>query len=146
MKSYADTCFLISLYMPDNHSALAASYMTKAVLPLFWTRVHQAEFRNAVRLRCFRSELDARLIPSIFAALETDASAGVYESFEPESTLVWETFERLSESHTIALGLPAIDLLHVAQAAVLGAKTFLTFDNRQASLAKAAGLTVPKLI
>lgn len=40
------------------------------------------------------------------------------------------------------MGVRGIDLLHAGAAIALGAKKLLTFDTRQADLAKAAGLKV----
>lgn len=40
------------------------------------------------------------------------------------------------------MGVRGIDLLHSGVALTLGVKEFLTFDDRQADLAKAAGLKV----
>ncbi len=40
------------------------------------------------------------------------------------------------------LGCRTLDIIHVAAAIVLGAKIFITFDGRQAALAKQAGLAV----
>jgi predicted nucleic acid-binding protein len=48
----------------------------------------------------------------------------------------------LSEKHAATEGQRTIDLLHVALALEAGAKTFLSFDQRQRKLAKAAGLKV----
>jgi predicted nucleic acid-binding protein len=53
--------------------------------------------------------------------------------------------ERLSAMHSEKLGTRSLDILHVAAAVVLGKQEFLTFDQRQAALAKAAGLDVPTL-
>jgi predicted nucleic acid-binding protein len=53
--------------------------------------------------------------------------------------------ERLSAGFTARIGTRSLDILHVANALVLGATSFLTFDKRQAELAKSAGLKVPKL-
>ena len=50
--------------------------------------------------------------------------------------------ERLAAAHTETLGVRSFDLLHVGMAVALGATEFLTFDTRQAALAKAAGLKV----
>ena len=50
---------------------------------------------------------------------------------------------RLSEKHTVSNGNRAFDILHVAIALHLGAREFLTFDERQRRLAEAEGLTVP---
>ncbi len=52
---------------------------------------------------------------------------------------------RLSASHSATLGTRTLDILHVAAALVLGLADLLTFDTRQAALAKAAGLKVPRL-
>jgi hypothetical protein len=40
------------------------------------------------------------------------------------------------------LGVRSLDILHVAIAMSLGARTFLSFDDRQRALATRAGLTV----
>ena len=40
------------------------------------------------------------------------------------------------------MGVRGVDLLHVGLAQALGTKDFLTFDLRQADLAKAAGFKV----
>jgi predicted nucleic acid-binding protein len=40
------------------------------------------------------------------------------------------------------MGVRGVDLLHVGVAQTLGLKEFLTFDSRQAELAKAAGFKV----
>jgi predicted nucleic acid-binding protein len=46
----------------------------------------------------------------------------------------------LSRVHTITLGTRALDVLHVASALELGVRSFVTYDTRQAALAKAVGL------
>jgi len=50
--------------------------------------------------------------------------------------------EDLGAIHTAKLGVRSIDLLHIGLALTLKATEFLTYDTRQASLAKAAGLKV----
>jgi predicted nucleic acid-binding protein len=59
----------------------------------------------------------------------------------------WKTYflhraatERLSARYSEKLGTRSLDILHVAGAVVLGATSFLTFDRRQATLARASGL------
>lgn len=46
----------------------------------------------------------------------------------------------LSRRHTRAFGTRALDVLHIACALDLGLPRFITFDERQRKLAKAAGL------
>ena len=50
--------------------------------------------------------------------------------------------EKLGAAHAEDLGCRSADLFHVAAAAELGADLFLSFDERQMKMAKAAGLTV----
>lgn len=53
--------------------------------------------------------------------------------------------ERLSALHSERLGTRSLDILHVAAALVLGSTEFLSLDERQTRLARAAGITVPRL-
>lgn len=53
--------------------------------------------------------------------------------------------DELGERHTAELGVRNSDLLHVAAAVSLKATIFLTCDQRQLALARAAGLKVPTL-
>ncbi len=52
--------------------------------------------------------------------------------------------ERLSALYSEKLGTRSLDILHVASALVLGSTSFVTFDRRQAALARASGLKVPR--
>jgi hypothetical protein len=49
---------------------------------------------------------------------------------------------RLSQHHTITRVYGALDILHVATALELSARSFLSFDERQRELATKEGLTV----
>ena len=49
---------------------------------------------------------------------------------------------QLSRKHTPELGSRMLDVLHVASALELGAKTIVTYDERQIELAKCAGLRI----
>lgn len=50
--------------------------------------------------------------------------------------------EELSAQHTMRAGHRSFDVLHVATALYLESGPFLTFDVRQAALARVAGLRV----
>jgi predicted nucleic acid-binding protein len=103
------------------------------------------EFRNAIRLQSFRKQLDPIDVKGILHKQALGLENGVYFPAAPALAEVNREAERLSELHTEIIGTRTLDILHVAQATVLGIKEFLTFDLRQAALAKAAGLKVPKL-
>ena len=142
MSDYADTGFVCSLYAPDAHSARAITAMKHQSTPLAFTWIHQLEFRNALRLRVFRSEITPKQRDASLNLLLSDLAGGVLAHVQPLLAEVMTEAERLSASHSERLGTRSLDILHVAAALVLGSAVFLTFDTRQAKLAKAAGLKV----
>jgi predicted nucleic acid-binding protein len=145
MTDYPDTGFLCSLYAPDAHSVAAIAAMKRQSAPLAFAWIHQLEFRNALRLRVFRKEITAKQRDASLNHLLADLAGGVLEHHQPPLSEVMTEAERLSATHSERLGTRSLDILHVAAALVNGARTFLTFDTRQAKLAKAAGLKVKTL-
>ncbi|MBM4246220.1 MAG: type II toxin-antitoxin system VapC family toxin [Deltaproteobacteria bacterium] len=145
MTSYADTGFLCSLYAPDAHTARAARRMQRQALPLPITWLHQLELRNALRLRVFRREITARERDASLNMMLADLAAGALAGAAPDLGETMIEAERLSALHSERLGTRSLDVLHVAAAVVLGRQEFLSFDRRQANLARAAGLRVPTL-
>jgi predicted nucleic acid-binding protein len=119
--------------------------MLRQALPLALTWLHQLEFRNALRLRVFRSEISAPQRDASLNALLADVAAGVLAAAAPPQAETLIEAERLSALHTETTGTRSLDILHVSSALVLGLAEFLTFDQRQLALAKAAGLRVPTL-
>ena len=142
MIAYADTGFLCSLYTPDAHSVRAAARMKRQELPLPFTWLHQLEFRNALRLRVFRREITVAEGDASLNAALADLATGVLTASAPPLAETMIEAERLSATHSRKLGTRSLDILHVAAGLVLGLAEFLTFDKRQASLARAAGLKV----
>lgn len=55
---------------------------------------------------------------------------------------VYSEADALSAPHTVKAGTRALDVLHVASAAAVGARNFYTFDARQKALAVKAGMKV----
>ena len=145
MTAYADTGLLCSLYALDAHSRQAMARMARQSLPLPMTWLHQLEFRNALRLRVFRGEITPAQRDASLNAMLADLAAGVLAAAVPPLTEVTTEAERLSALHSETLGTRSLDILHVSAAVVLGAAEFLTFDQRQIALAKAAGLKTPAL-
>ena len=145
MSAYADTGFLCSLYAPDAHTARAASRMARQPLPLPFVWLHQLELRNALRLRVFRREITRPQRDAALNLLLADLAGGVLVAATPAHFPMMTEAERLSALHSETLGTRSLDILHVASALVLGATDFLTFDQRQATLARAAGLKTAAL-
>jgi len=144
VRAYADTGFLCSLYAPDAHTLRAVGRMKRQALPFAFTWLHQLEFRNALRLRIFRRDITAGQGDASLNTMLADLAAGVLVAASPPLTEVMTEAERLSALHSQTLGTRTLDILHVAAALVLGF-ALLTFDTRQAALARAAGLKVPRL-
>lgn len=145
MKDYADTGFVCSLYAPDAHTDRALDLMEKQREPICFSWLNQVEFRNALRLRVFRKEISITERDRSLNLLLADLSAGVFSHVEiPHSSVLIEA-ERLSARHSEKLGTRSLDILHVAMAVSVGCQRFLSFDRRQVKLAKATGLTAPKL-
>jgi predicted nucleic acid-binding protein len=145
MPAYADTSFLARIYTPhaDSIKALAWMQRTAEVLPL--TPLHRHELRNAIRLRVFRGEITVEQRKAAFSEIESDLADNVLVHTPIPWTDAFRQSENLAADHTETLGVRSIDLLHIGVAMVLKTTEFLTFDTRQAVLAKAAGLKVRSL-
>ena len=138
---YADTSFLVSLYIQDANSARAATMATKS-LPIYLTPVAEHELRNAVRLCVFRRQITSAQREKALFDLENDLTAGVLHAVPLDWPKTLRHAEALGRDHTELVGARGMDLLHVASALALRAKRFVTFDDRQRQLAKLAGLDV----
>lgn len=139
---YADTSFLFSLYLRDANTAAVTAHVLKHSPRIVFTPWQRCELSNALRLAVPRANATPLQSQQALAQLEADVAAGDLL----ETMLVWPdvlaTAETLSKAHTANLAVRTLDLLHVAVAVTIGAKTLLTCDHRQDALARAAGLKV----
>lgn len=153
MSAYADTNFLINLYLTRPHSMEAQrvleDFLRRHDEALPFTPLHRLEFRNAIRLAVFRQadpgerSLDRGAARRILAEHESDLNERVFIEHTPiEWTEALRQAEVLSKANTEDKGFRSLDLLHVGTALCLGAKEFFTFDRGAGQLAKLAGLTV----
>ncbi len=142
MSAYADTSFLVSLYVFDANSERAAAQIKRATLPILLTSFGELELANALFLRVFRKELPASNVKAAYALVRKDIHDGVFQ-WKPLSGEVFEKAGQIAQQRTAHLGTRTLDVLHVASALVLRADSFFTFDRTQARLARAEGLNVP---
>jgi predicted nucleic acid-binding protein len=142
LSSYADPSFLVSLYVLDANSALAAAQMKRASLPILLTPFGELELTNAILQRLFRKELLPSKIKAANALLKKDIDAGVFV-LQPWGVAVFEKAKQIARKRTPQIGARTLDILHVASALVLRADAFFTFDRIQGKLARTEGLTVP---
>lgn len=141
MSIYADTSFLVSLYVFDANSASAASRMKRVKLPLSISSLGELELTNAISLRVFRKELARTDSNAAFALIRNDIETGVLR-VNAVSIAGLERAKRIARKRTPILGTRTLDIWHVALALELKAKFFYTFDDRQKRLAAAEGLIV----
>lgn len=142
MVAYADTSFLLSLYGQDTGSSSAQQLATELGCPFAFTPLHRLEARNALRLAIFRSDITAKQAKAVMVTMEDDEKTGVLANSPVGWAEVFDRAEEFSASHTANLGTRTMDILHVAAASVLNLQDFLTFDKREAELAKKVGMTV----
>ena len=125
-----------------SSSAPAQALAAKLAAPLAVTPFLRHEARNAIRLACFRKEITAHECEAVIAAIDADTKTGALVETPVAWAEVYAEAEALSAAHTGKLGTRASDVLHVAAAAVLGARDFYTFDTRQKALALKTGMKV----
>ena len=143
MIGYADTSFLVSLYLPDVHSPAAWAAM-KSRPSLLLTPMHELELVNAIQLAVFRKLISRTQARSVLRDFEQDRSS-VF-TLTPMPIESYTRAEQLARRHTSTLGTRSLDILQVATALVLKPDVFFSFDDRQRRLAKAERIRVlPKI-
>lgn len=151
MKPYADSNFLVRIYLELTESPIAdrlvAAGRRKGTAPFPLTWLHRIEVSNAFQLHVFHSSagrqprITQELASSAHMAFQLDAKAEEWFDVVHLETLPLERqVEELLLRHTARHGFRAYDLLHVSQALLLGCDTFLSFDQKANHLAKLEGL------
>lgn len=137
----ADTSFLFALFGSDAHTAAAHAWTRQAGQPITVTALNRYELGNAMRFGVFRKLIAPNAAMESLAAFDADLKSGHLHLVRCDLQAVLEEAVRLSERYTGVGGHRSFDVLHVATARVLKAKTFLSFDTNQLKLAAVAGLT-----
>lgn len=149
MIAYPDTSFLCSLYRRQDYSLLAITHREQMTEPLQVASLLQFEFLQSIRLQVWLHGQDRKKgysqgeADQMITDWESDIATGVVVIIPCESEAMLKMAEHLSARHTALTGNRTLDILHLATAVHLGAKEFLTFDQRQKKLAQAVGLKTP---
>lgn len=134
---------MVALYLQQQSSTAATAFMQRHGEPLPFTPWHRLEVRNAIRLAVFHKLIDLSQSKTQFKQMDVDLrdeTVLVHTPVDWVATL--REAEKLGAAHAGDFGCRSGDLFHVAAAVELGFDLFLTFDDRQKKLAKAAGLSV----
>ncbi|MGB8356945.1 MAG: type II toxin-antitoxin system VapC family toxin [Chthoniobacteraceae bacterium] len=140
MSTYFDTGVLLKSYVTEKNSANADALILQAMLPIPFTHFHDIEMRTALRLKHGRGEITAAELKGALRDLQVDISEGRLAKPACDLPDVFRAAEELSSKYAAVTLARSMDILHVAAAVVIGAKTSVTFDTRQAALATKAGL------
>jgi predicted nucleic acid-binding protein len=139
---YVDPSALRASYVHDQRSRAFCGWRAKTRRALPVTLFGRAELVNGIALAVFRKDIDEKAGRAALADLAQDFEDGRLFLTDLLWRLALERAADLSQAHTPTLGTRALDVLHVASAQVLGCKRFVSYDERQLALAKAAGLRV----
>jgi hypothetical protein len=133
----------VALYLQQQSSVRAIAFMQRYGHSLPFTPWHRLEVRNAIRLAVFQKAIDSALARIQLKQLDTDLREETLLAHTPiDWTGVLREAEKLGALYNEVLGCRSADLFHVAAATQTGCNTFLTLDERQTAMAKAARLTV----
>lgn len=110
-----------------------------------FTPWHRLEVRNAIRLAVWHKLIEPSQGKTQLRQLEADLQEEALLVHTPiDWTDVLREAEKLGAAHNLIIGCRSADLFHVAACRRLRKDTFLTFDDRQTAMAKAAGLAVKR--
>lgn len=142
---YVDTSVIVKLYIREEYSREASAWLkaNNEAIPL--TNFHELEFKNAIRLKQFRAEIEEEQAILIFSKFDQHESMGIFYRPQLDWPNIFIQALELSKEHSATLGTRSLDILHVASALSIQAERFLTLDERQFELASSAGLKIEKI-
>lgn len=139
---YFDSGVLLKLYLTEPNSGQAVALVQEqGGLPPI-TALHRLEMKAAFGQKQRRGEITRTERNAVLANFDSDLAAGVFAEMSPAWMDVFRRAENLAAAHASTNLCRSLDTLHVALALELGATEFCTLDQRQAAMAKSAGLAV----
>jgi predicted nucleic acid-binding protein len=138
LTTYADTSFLVSLYLEDAHSQ-QTDQMLPHLTDCFLTPLHRTEWLHAIAQHVFRGDVSESKAGELHRLFEQDIKTGPWREVAiPDNA--FELCADFARRHGPKIGMRTLDTLHVACALELKAERFWTFDERQKKLAKSQGI------
>ena len=140
--TFADASFLVSLFARDENGPKAWKWFQEANAILIASRLVYFEAENSIRALVVAGKCKAQKANNALEEMKRARLEGIIELREIPVRRLYPAAHRLSVYHTLERTFGAMDIIHVATALELGAKTFVSFDTRQRELAEAEGLVV----
>ena len=142
MSAYADSSFLLKLYIREPETMAAWQVVNSRQGPLSFTNLLRLEMTNGIR-RCAASrKISKTQAARALRLLRAHLQSPLYARAVVHWDSIYRRALRLSRKHAETLHVRSLDLLHVATALEIGATEFLSFDDRQRRTARAEGLNV----
>lgn len=141
-RTYVDPSALRSVYVHDDRSARFCAWRRRVRGALPITRFGRAEIVNSILLSVHQKLMVRQDADAAIADLNEDLREGRLALVDSLWRRTLDLAVELSSEHTQTLGTRTLDVLHVATALTLGMNRFVTYDERQADLARAARLRV----
>lgn len=116
--------------------------MKRAGKPVLLSPLSLLEIRNALNFGINRGEITSEQRDAVLAEIDTQIEAGFFRLVDASQSSIYTKAQELSNKHTPAVATRSLDLMHLAAALLSEARTFLTFDKRQAKAGFAEGLLV----
>jgi len=134
MTGYADTSFLVSLYVADANSAVAQTTALKSGVVLPFTSLHALETRNAIELGVFRNHITRMQATRAWGSVLTDVRAGKLVRTPIDWTMMLRRARMEAGSRTFSIGTRSLDIVHAVCAQSIGAQEFFHFTSGNDSL------------
>jgi predicted nucleic acid-binding protein len=129
LSIYADTSFVVSLYVSDRYSGATVQRMVSR--PRIWlTPLHSAEWIHAIERHICQKHISRHEAELVYAEFTRDRKSGVWNEVGLPD-LAFALCSDLARRYAARFGSRTLDTLHVASAIELNAKSFghLTSDR-----------------
>lgn len=141
--TYADSGFVVSLYLTtEGTSAQARKEVKRASKPILLSPLSLLEIRNALNFGIHRGEITREQRDAVLSEIEAQIEKGFFRLVDASQSSIYAKAQELSNKHTPNVATRSLDLMHLAAALLSEARTFLTFDKRQAKAAAVESLVV----
>ena len=141
--TYADSGFVVSLYLTtEGTSAQARKEVKRTSKPILLSQLSLLEIRNALNFGINRGEITSEQRDAVLSEIDAQIEKGFFRMVNASQSGIYAKAQELSNEHTPELATRSLDLMHLAAALLSEARSFLTFDKRQAKAAIAEGLVV----
>jgi predicted nucleic acid-binding protein len=107
-----------------------------------FTALHELEMVTAMQLKVFRCEATSEQVVAAMDLVHNDLTTGKLVESPTDWRSRFGDAVRLAQTHAAAAGCRSLDTLHCALAKGASPGAFLSSDERQIKLARAAGLRI----